>query len=189
MDYSAKIAMWEGSVALMVEAPAYEALRSAHMDDRVRLEIVEEAHQLLVGVTPDLTSPHSLKATEGKQSLPYMVRARTTNFSTAVCDHLQRFGVMSLELSGGRLGLSGAFDLVPHLRPWPKLRQCKKYDLATRSVEVYKERILSTAAAGHVWCVPPREFIERCPKSFMTIWGEMPEGLELRMEDGHVHRR
>lgn len=188
MDYSAKVAMWEGCVALMVDAPAYEALLSARSGGKMRLEIVEEERQLLVGLTPDAASPHTLVPTE-RQSLPFMIRARTSNFSTAVCDHLQRFGVMSLELSGGRLGLSGAFDLVPHLRPWPKLRQCKKYDLATRSVEVYKERILSTAAAGHVWCVPPREFMERCPKSFMTIWGEMPEGLELRMEDGHVHRR
>lgn len=188
METNAKIALWEGYVAILVDAHTYETIMAARTGGSVSVELAVVSDRLMVGVTPRSGSPWTVSPFL-KQSLPYGVRVATKHFSTEVCDHLARFGLLKFELSGSRSGLSGEIDLAPHLRPWPKLRPCKAYDYRERSVEVYKERILSCALAGDVWSVPPRDFMDKCPKSFMTIWGEMPEGLELRMDDGNVHRR
>lgn len=191
MEANAKIALWEHNViALAVDPHTYETVMAAKTGGRVRLELEVVSGRLAVGLTPRSDGANTLvPKSKPEVSLPYHVRVEASRFSEDVVAMLTRFGMLSFELSGSRIGLSGDIDLVPHLRPWPKLVRCKAYDVGERSVEVYKERIQSCAAAGDVWLTPPREFIEKCPKSFMTIWGEMPTGLELRMEDGRVHRR
>lgn len=191
METNAKIACWEKSLALYVDPHTYETVLAAQTGGRVRLELAIVGGMLMVGLTPDREGVHTLThTTDGQVTKPYRIEVRSTaHYPAEVMEHLKRFGMLNFELSGSRAGLSGEIDLVPHLRPWPKLRPCKAYDYRERSVEVYKERMLSCAIAGDVWTVPPSDFMAKCPKSFMTIWGEMPEGLELRMEGGHVHRR
>lgn len=185
---NARIAMWEGLVGILLDEECYEAVHAAGTNDRVLIELEICEGKLLVGLTPDADGRCTVAAVD-RQALPYLVRTSCHNFAEAVCEHLSRSMTTYLELSGSYRGLSGEVDLLPHLRPWPRIRPNKQYDHLAKMVEVYRERILSCAAAGDLWQIPPKDFMARCPKGFMEIWNSLPAGLTLRMEDGYVHRR
>lgn len=186
---NAKIALWEDCVALFFDADLYEAILVHTVHGAADVELVVIDKRIIVGITPRPLASTTIHANLSSSIFPWRIRVKAKQFQEEVGEALKRFGSLAFELSGGKGGFSGEIDLAPHLRPWPKLRPCKAYDISQRSVEIYKERIMSTILAGDQWTSPPKDFIEKCPKSFMTIWGEMPEGLALRMPDGYVHRR
>lgn len=180
--------MWEGQVGILLDEDCYEAVHAGGTNDRVAIELEVCEDKLLVGLTPDAEAIWTVTAVE-RQSLPYLVRAGCGHFAAEVCERLGRSMTTYLELTGSYRGLSGEVDLLPHLRPWPRIRPCKLYDAGDKMVQVYQERILSCAAARDVWHIPPLDFMQRCPKGFMEIWNSLPSGIVLRMEDGHTHRR
>lgn len=180
MEYAAKIAAWEGEVGVLMDAEAREAIHSAGTDDRVKLELAVVDDLLMVAITPDPQGTYRV-CTVDRQPLPYLVRAKCSCFVPEVCKHLSRFMSMPFELEGNRHGLSGEVELLPHLRPWPMLRQNALYDVKKRAVEVFNDRVLSTALANDHWEDPPDSFWRYLPDdySFKVALASLPPGVQL----------
>jgi len=194
--YAAQLGMQDDALTLLLDDHVGRAMggrASVTLTDRHDGDDPDEVTGLVVRVSRARFGDLGLAVspTLGKHPLPF--RLRSSGLLTTHARHalgLSRTADIELFQSPGwPFSFVGTFELACHLRPWPKLRPCKAYDVTEVATELLERRLRSTAEAGDDWDPPPASFVRHCRTGVMALWAKMPEGSVLRLKDGRGEMR